>query len=243
MAALHKLVKEHNNGEYYAAMTEKEAARTVLVDLENNKAYTLELPFSVIESIAKSHDKSLSEIQDWCFKAFSSNDSSSSQDVFSIDDSNHLTWKKLGGKMKLKIAELPLKSMSSAEAHKKIFGHALNTIKTVTKRSERYKENFEHLADEHKGYQTRMNDMTLWKENLESKLYNEFLTLLHSKQDCIRDLKEENCTLRARFNLDDEEHGSAVVKHQISSSEDETETEPKRSRISMDDSQDFFNST
>lgn len=241
---LHKLLIEGENGFYMAATHfQNEEFDTLLVDFANNAAFSTKLSRDIIQESAKLLGKEEKDITEWAKKAFSLEGDEFS---FKIDD-EILVWKK-SGKRKLRIAEIPIKSIDVVEAHKTIFEHSVKTIKHEKQESTTFKHNFDKISEERKGYQTEMKKMIEYKNNLEQKLYSNFQPILHSKQDRIKKLEQK--LKNGGNNADSSDSDVEIVesaKHTISSSEDEMKTdnnelnEKMSSTLNLDDSQNFLN--
>ena len=94
-------------------------------------------------------------------------------------------WKK-SGKRKLRIAEITLEPVDYLEHDRKMFEQALNEKEL----SVRYKTNYEHIAEERKENIQNMSQMVKEKTDLEQRMYGQFLPILNSKQDRIKELED-----------------------------------------------------
>ena len=90
--------------------------------------------------------------------------------------------------------------------------------------SDRFKNNYERIAEERKVYTNNMSEMVKFKDNLEQNMYGQFLPILNSKQDKIKELEERIKELEEKSENDDEietKKAAPRVVHEISDSDDE----------------------
>ena len=90
--------------------------------------------------------------------------------------------------------------------------------------SDRFKNNYERIAEERKVYTNNMSEMVKFKDNLEQNMYGQFLPILNSKQDKIKELEERIKELEEKAENDDEigtKKAAPKVDHEISDSDDE----------------------
>ena len=90
--------------------------------------------------------------------------------------------------------------------------------------SDRFKNNYERIAEERKVYTNNMSEMVKFKDNLEQNMYGQFLPILNSKQDKIKELEERIKELEEKAEKDDvieTKKSAPKVVHEISDSDDE----------------------
>jgi hypothetical protein len=95
-------------------------------------------------------------------------------------------WKK-AGKLTLKLAEVPVERLEAAVAHKLMFEATLASVAHEKEQNVKLEAKFNHMADERKEILISMDQMTKFKNSLETDLYSSFLPILHSKQEKVRE--------------------------------------------------------
>ena len=243
---LHKMYHE-NDENFFKAITKvtNDKFETTFIDAENNKAYKILVDKEIFDESANDIGKNSDDIKTWAIKAFSSQ--STSEFTFNItEDGKRLIWKK-SGKRKLRIAEIPLENVDYQEADRKMFEHALSEKELC----ERYKNNYEHVAEERKGNIQTMSKMVEHKKDLEQKMYGQFLPILNSKQDRIKELEERLKDLENKTETEEMEAKTAPkIVHEISDSDSEEEmvqeNEPSsilqaNASMNLNDSQNLLN--
>ena len=225
---------------------EEDVAKQVQKDAENNKAYKILVDKEIFDESANDIGKNSGDIKTWAMKAFSPQ--STPEFTFNItEDGKRLIWKK-SGKRKLRIAEIPLENVDYVAADRKMFEHALSEKELC----ERYKNNYEVVAEERKGNIQTMSEMVVFKKDLEQKMYGQFLPILNSKQDRIKELEERIKDLENKTETEGMEEAKTAPKivHEISDSDSEEEmvqeNEPStillaNASMNLNDSQNLLN--
>ena len=102
-----------------------------------------------------------------------------------------LIWKKIDGKFKIRLGEIPLKPLDIGLVHADIFNTALSQIQVSTKKAQVIENRENDLKNDLSNYQKQMIQFRDDKNTLEDKLYEAFLPILNSKKDEIRRLKRK----------------------------------------------------
>ena len=102
-----------------------------------------------------------------------------------------LIWKKVEGKFKIRLAEIPLTDLSLDDVHDDLFNTALEQIQRSKKEAEDSSSRELILKNDVKEYKEQMLQFKEDKSNLEEKLFDAFIPILNSKKDEIRRLKRK----------------------------------------------------
>jgi hypothetical protein len=166
-------------------------------------AYFAKINSSLLKEIKDNYlKKSGSDFEVWIREAFqdSSRNFSFTVAVDEITDSPNdtnsspkykLIWKKVEGKFKIRLAEIPLVVKDLGSVDKDIFDTALRQIeewKTKAHDIQAREISLKNNLAENRKHMAQFRDE---KTNLEDKLYEAFLPILNSKKDEIRRLKRK----------------------------------------------------
>ena len=102
-----------------------------------------------------------------------------------------MVWKKIEGKFKIRLAEIPLTSLSFDKIHNDIFNTALKQIEKFKREAKDSADRELILKNDVKEYNKQMLQFKEDKSNLEEKLFQAFIPILNSKKDEIRRLKRK----------------------------------------------------
>ena len=102
-----------------------------------------------------------------------------------------MVWKKIEGKFKIRLAEIPLTSLSFDKVHNDIFNTALEQIQKSKQEAKDSAHRELILRNDVKEYNKQMLQFKEDKSNLEEKLFEAFIPILDSKKDEIRRLKRK----------------------------------------------------
>ena len=102
-----------------------------------------------------------------------------------------MVWKKIEGKFKIRLAEIPLTSLSFDKVHNDIFNTALEQIQKSKQEAKDSAHRELILRNDVKEYNKQMLQFKEDKSNLEEKLFEAFIPILNSKKDEIRRLKRK----------------------------------------------------
>ena len=134
------------------------------------------------------------EFENWIHQIFQESSASFSFTI-SHDENNqqdkNLVWKKVEGKFKIRLAEIPLTSQSFTAVHDDIFNTALSQIRQSKREAEETSCRERNLKNDVKEYSKQMAQFKEDKINQEERLYEAFLPILNSKKDEIRRLKRK----------------------------------------------------
>lgn len=153
--------------------------------------FYLFVSFQIKENSLK---KAGNEFKNWIHQIFQESSANFSftltHDKHNQQDTN-LVWKKIEGKFKIRLAEIPLTSQCFAAVHDDIFNTALSQIRQSKKESEETSCRERNLKNDVIEYSRQMAQFKEDKINQEEKLYAAFLPILNSKKDEIRRLKRK----------------------------------------------------
>lgn len=213
--ALHKLYHEDGKS-YFSAQSvwtyERESQesdnlpkdiRLTFVDATNFMGYsaTLDCMFlkEVKEQVLRKADK---DFERWVRQAFQESskdfsftltlqDQSTESADTSMQTNSHLVWKKVDGKFKIRLAQIPLTPVNFNKAHSKIFDTAIDQIQQSDIKIREMQEKQNRLMNDVQDYRNKMTEIRDCKAVLEEELFSAFLPILNSKQDEIRKLKRK----------------------------------------------------
>ena len=103
----------------------------------------------------------------------------------------NLVWKRVDGKFKMRLGEIPLTTMDFSSAHAEIFDTALNQIEQYTAKLQETQSRESSLMNDLTESRNQMIQLREDKDNFEEKLFDAFLPILNSKKDEIRRLKRK----------------------------------------------------
>ena len=220
-------------GDYHCQVTWADR-EVFLIILDGPSAWSGQLDQHIFESIDTRTGARLGDSWDMAKEAFAGQ---SSKFAFTVENKK-VIWRKVGGKAKIKLAEIELRSLSFVDAQNELLGHLIaqnNELKTKNKDFKRRQDN---LVRDHKKSKSMLEAFEKEKNEIEGKMYERFLPILNSKKEKIRELERYGPRASHAVSEDDEEdYGSAT---------DEDHDEPagpngKRSKLAMDDSLGLLN--
>ena len=101
----------------------------------------------------------------------------------------HLIWKKVDGKFKIRLGQIPITPVDFNLAYSEIFDTAINQIQQSDIKVHEIQQRQNSLMNDLREYRNKMMELRDGKVNLEEELFSAFLPILNSKQDEIRRLK------------------------------------------------------
>lgn len=171
----------------------------MILDYKNNASFhgviNDDIKNEMFDLIKKDDDeKSKEEILDsWIKSTFQNGDNDSESMTFTLElDSFDLIWKRstTNGKLKLKIGTIPLK-LEDEDARNRFIRSSIETIQSLRKDARQKAEGFERLKDNLKESRAALKEFQKAKSEIETKLYEQFIPLLQSKQDHNKVLKKK----------------------------------------------------
>ena len=159
----------------------------------------LNLTGQVKEQVLRKADK---DFERWVRQAFQESskdfsftlalqDQSTESTDTSMQTHSHLVWKKVDGKFKIRLAQIPLTPVNFNKAHSKIFDTAIDQIQQSDIKIREMQEKQNSLMNDVQDYRNKMTEIRDCKAVLEEELFSAFLPILNSKQDEIRKLKRK----------------------------------------------------
>lgn len=201
--ALHKLYQD-NGKSFFSAKSEsiydsvsKDALpkeiRIKFIDNAKRRAYSAVIEQSLLYKIKDtSLKKAGSEFGIWIRQIFQESSMNFSFTVsYENEQDKKLIWKKVEGKFKIRLAEIPLTDLSFDDVHDDLFNTALEQIQRSKKEAEDSSSRELILKNDVKEYKEQMLQFKEDKSNLEEKLFEAFIPILNSKKDEIRRLKRK----------------------------------------------------
>lgn len=213
VTALHKLYHEDGKSFYSAKSIScynesckdsvPDEIQTKFIDIVNSKAYSATIVRSLLTEIKENTlKKSGSDFDVWIRETFQD---SSTNFTFTVvlDDKADLTndsklsakykliWKKIEGKFKIRLAEIPLIPEDLFSVHQELFDTAQSQIQEYKLKAHQFERRESSLQSDLEEYRKHMTQFRDDKNSLEDKLYNAFLPILNSKKDEICKLKRK----------------------------------------------------
>ena len=138
--------------------------------------------------------------KDFSFVLTLQDQSTSSTDT-AMKTYSHLVWKKVDGKFKIRLGQIPLAPINFNIAHSEIFDTAIDQIQQSDAKVRKMQEKQTSLLNDVQDYRNKMTEIRDSKTVLEEELFSAFLPILNSKQDEIRRLKRKVSTNSKSFTL------------------------------------------
>ena len=135
--------------------------------------------------------KAGTEFEKWIRQIFQESSPNFSFTIIDNKENRNLVWKKIEGKFKIRLAEIPLTSLSFDKVHNDIFNTALEQIQKSKQEAKDSAHRELILRNDVKEYNKQMLQFKEDKSNLEEKLFEAFIPILNSKKDEIRRLKRK----------------------------------------------------
>lgn len=202
ITALHKLY--HDDGKsFFIAKSESifhskyednlpEEIQIIFSDVSNHTAYSAVIKKSMLKEIKEtSLKKAGTEFERWIRQIFQESSPNFSFTIIDNKENRNLVWKKIEGKFKIRLAEIPLTSLSFDKVHNDIFNTALEQIQKSKQEAKDSGHRELILRNDVKEYNKQMLQFKEDKSNLEEKLFEAFIPILNSKKDEIRRLKRK----------------------------------------------------
>jgi len=202
ITALHKLY--HDDGKsFFSAKSESlfhseyedtlpDEIHISFSDVSNHTAYSAVIKKSMLKEIKEtSLKKAGSEFERWIRQIFQESSPNFSFTIVDNKESKTLVWKKIEGKFKIRLAEIPLTSLSFVNVHNDLFNTALEQIHKSKREAKDSADRELVLKNDVKEYNKQMLRFKEDKSNLEKKLFEAFIPILNSKKDEIRRLKRK----------------------------------------------------
>jgi len=157
----------------------------------------------------------------------------------SIQD-NKLIWKQVGGKAKIKLAEIPLTSISFLDAQSEVLGQLIAVNKELKSKNKEFKRRQENLVRDLKKSKNMLVEFEKEKTEIESNMYARFLPILNEKKEKILELERNRQGGVASHDISEDDYGSATDEDPDESvgamdTMEQGETSSKRAKT-MDDS-------
>jgi len=148
-----------------------------------------------------------------------------------------LTWRKVGGKAKIKILEIPLNTVSFLDAQKEMFAYLVESNKELTDKNKDFKRRQDNLARDLKKSKNMLIQLEKEKSKIEDSMYARFLPILNSKKEKILELEKYGPkTVHAMSEDEDDDYGGDTDEDPNETEDNIEEPDRKRSKIVMDDS-------
>jgi len=192
MATATHLVKLRTDSDpfFAKAVWDKDQQEVEVLVLQKDTAWNIVLKKNDMDAVAKKLQMEESDMMKWMREAFTSG--GSEKHHFTIyDGDNYLVWKRSSdspeSRMKLRLGSFPMTEAADSYAARMEF---MNCATEAAKGKDEKDEALEiRLKEELRKCQEALRELTESKEDLETNLYEQFLPILQSKQDKIRQLK------------------------------------------------------
>ena len=135
--------------------------------------------------------KAGNEFESWVRQIFQDSSTNFSFTVINDNERKKLLWKKIEGKFRIRLAEIPLTTLSFLDVDDELFNTALKQIEKYKSEAEESSSREQSLKNDVKEYNTLMLQFKEDKTNLEERLYEAFIPIVNSKKDEIRRLKRK----------------------------------------------------
>jgi len=213
MANLTHIVKLHTDCDpfFARALWNKDQRGVDVLLLQKDKAWKIVLKSNDMEAVAKKLQVEENEATTWMREAFMNG--GSSKHFFTIyDGDNYLVWKRASdspeSRMRLRLGSFPMTEANDLDAARVEFMDcAVEAAAGKGGKDEALEARHDKLKEELRKCQEALKDMAESKEELETKLYEQFLPILQSKQDKIRELKGMG---RVKKENDEDSYGSST---------------------------------
>jgi len=235
--------------------------------LEGSTAWTGQLEKDTFEALTVKSSGRLGDVNSLAREAFGGfND----RFAFAIDsEGKKLVWKKVSEKAKIRIAEIEVTMVNYQDTQQEMMEYLMDSNKNLKKENEAGKKGLENLSRDLNKAKAMLVKFEQGKNEIEQKLYGQFLPILNSKKKKIAELergiirsgKNENISVSDEGDQDVSEYGSntdhddddvddVVTKEDESAKGEKTkrkrscnaeEAPPKLSKMELDDSLDILN--
>ena len=155
-------------------------------------------------------------------------------------ENQKLFWRKVGGKAKIKIAEIDLEPANHLEAQNKIVSHLVQSNTDLKTKNADLQRRQDNLVRDIKKSKALLVDMEKEKNSIENSMYETFLPILNAKKNRIAEL--EGSTHRPSVHaVSDDDYGNTTDED--SNEKEEVNNKPpqyKRLKVALDDSLDLL---
>jgi len=243
----------HKLGDYFCRSTWIGSSLYFTI-LDGSESWAGQLEEDDFEAIMTKSSGRLGDITELAKEAFSKE---SEKFSFSIEEGNKLVWKKVGGKAKIKIAEIDVKSISFHDTQHDILKFLIDSNQDLKTQNTNSNLKCQGLEQDLIKSKKMLVEFEKGKNEIETKLYEQFLPILNEKKKKIAELEKQGPSQRGESHSDIEEddYGDLTDKDEESDqdvldnangnkrkSSDSIEAEPsKSSRMELDDSLDILN--
>lgn len=225
--------------------------------LDGSESWAGQLEEDDFEAIMTKSGGRLGDIKELAQEAFAKN---SEKFSFSIESGNKLVWKKVGGKAKIKIAEIDITSVSFHDTQHDILKFLIDSNQDLNTKNTHANQKCQGLEQDLIKSKKMLIEFEKGKNEIETKLYEQFLPILNEKKKKIAQLEKQGPSQRgqSQSEMDEDDYGDLTDKDEESDrddadvldeangrkrkSSDSIEAEAsKASRMDLDDSLDILN--
>lgn len=243
----------HKLGDYFCRSTWIGSSLYFTI-LDGSESWAGQLEEDDFEAITTKSGGRLGDITELAKEAFSKE---SEKFSFSIEAGNKLVWKKVGGKAKIKIAEIEVKSISFHDTQHDILKFLIDSNQDLKTQNTNSNQKCQGLEQDLIKSKKMLVEFEKGKNEIETKLYEQFLPILNEKKKRIAELEKQGPSQRGESlsDIEEDDYGDITDKDEESDqdvldkangnkrkSSDSIEAEPsKSSRMEFDDSLDLLN--
>lgn len=225
--------------------------------LDGSESWAGQLENNDFEAIMTKTGGRLGDITELAREAFSKE---SEKFSFSIESGDKLVWKKVGGKAKIKIAEIDVTSVSFHDTQHDILKFLIDSNQDLKTQNILGSQKCQGLEQDLNKSKKMLVEFEKGKNEIETKLYEQFLPILNEKKKKIAELEKQGPSQRgeSQSDIDEDDYGDLTDKDEESGqddsdvpdkangnkrkSSDSIEAEAsKSSRMELDDSLDILN--
>jgi len=219
--------------------------------LDGSESWTGQLEKDDFEAIMTRTAGRLGDITELAKEAFAK---SSEKFSFQIDPGNKLVWKKVGGKAKIKIAEIDITSVNFQDTQQEILKFLIDANQDLKMENSRVTQKCDSLEQDLGRSKKMLVEFEKGKDEIENKLYEQFLPILNAKKRKIAELEKQGPSVKTQTQseVDEDDYGDVTDVDEESDVEvlsesngnkvkasDSVEAGP--SKMEMDDSLDLLN--
>jgi len=219
--------------------------------LDGSESWTGQLEKDDFEAIMTRTAGRLGDITELAKEAFAK---SSEKFSFQIDPGNKLVWKKVGGKAKIKIAEIDITSVNFQDTQQEMLKFLIDANQDLKMENSRVTQKCDSLEQDLGRSKKMLVEFEKGKDEIENKLYEQFLPILNAKKRKIAELEKQGPSVKTQTQseVDEDDYGDVTDVDEESDVEvlsesngnkvkasDSVEAGP--SKMEMDDSLDLLN--
>lgn len=148
-----------------------------------------------------------------------------------------LVWRKVGGKAKIKIMDIPLDPVSFLDAQNRMFAQLVESNRDLKNKNKDLQRRQDNLVRDLKKSKSMLREFEQEKSKIEDAMYERFLPILNSKKERIRELEKLGPkSVHAMSEDEADDYGSATDEDEPDEVDVNNEGSKKRPKLMLDDS-------